>query len=106
MFIENTQPSSIAMGKYYFHGGLTEVDKKEFEAHLKARSLKKGFDLFVESGRLKVIGGEPKLTKAMVEKTYDLELLAKFKAREDNSAVVKGAIKKQMDMLELPKEGE
>jgi len=104
MFVENTKPNTVVVGKYIFHGGLTEVNKKEFDAHLKSHALKKSFDEMVELELLKVIGGEPKLTKAMVEKTYDMELLEKFKARSDNSSVVKGAIKKQMDLLDLPTE--
>jgi len=104
MFVENTRPNSLVVGSYVFHGGLTEVDKKAFDSHLKANGLKKSFEDLVEHGHVTVIGGEPKLTKAMVEKTYDLELLKKFKAREDNSSVVKGAIKKQIDLLDLPTE--
>ena len=50
-----------------FHGGLTKVDKKSFESMLKQQRVKKPFEEMVAEGLFNVIGGEPKLTKAMVE---------------------------------------
>ena len=53
-----------------------------------------------------VIGGEPKLTKAMIEKTYDLALLDEYEGYKGLNGVLKGAIKKQKALLALPDENE
>ncbi len=104
MFIENTRPNSVQVGSMIFHGGLTKVDKKSFEAMLKQKRVKKPFEEMVALGLFNVIGGEPKLTKAMVEKTFDLKLLEEYLTYPSATGVIKGAIKKQMELLELPAE--
>ena len=106
MFVENTQPNTRCVGDYLFHGGLNKVEKKEFEAHLKANSLKVPFEELVDRGVFVVIGDEPKLTKAMIEKTYDLGLLDEYEGYKGLNGVLKGAIKKQKALLALPEENE
>lgn len=106
MFIENTQANTRALGEHLFHGGLTKVDKKKFNAYLKREHLKVPFDKLVEEGVLKVIDDSPKLTKTMIEKTFDLDLLSEFEGYEGLNGVLKGAIKKQRELLALPDEKE
>jgi len=106
MFIENTQANTRALGEYLFHGGLTKVEKKEFNAHLKKEHLKVPFDKLVEEGVLIVLDDSPKLTKAMIEKTFDLDLLSEYEGYEGLNGVLKGALKKQRELLALPEEKE
>ena len=106
MFIENTQPNTRGVGEYMLHGGLNKVDKKKFESHIKANHLKVPFEQLVEAGVFVVIGDEPKLTKAMIEKTYDLALLDEYEGYKGLNGVLKGAIKKQKALLALPDENE
>ena len=103
MFVENKQPNSRMVGRYLFHGGLTKVDE-DFYKNLKKDHMDKSFGELEELGVLEVIGAEKKVTKAMVEKTFDLNILEEWAADKKLSGVIKGAVKKQIEVLTAPED--
>ena len=102
MFVDYKRPNSRQVGRFVFHGGLTKVDSKTFYDSLKKDNVKKSFDDLVEHGIFEVIGDKVKLTKAMIEKTFDMKLLTEYQSEKNLSAVLKGAVKKQIEALTLP----
>lgn len=103
MFVENTQSNIRAIGGLYLGPGVNEVAEMRWE-RLKATGYETGINKLVDSGVLKVMGTAAKVTIALVEKTYKKEILEKWLTSARGP--LKGAIKKQIELVKVEKTDE
>jgi len=96
MLVENTQPNTRAIGKVYLGPGLNEVEKSVWDA-LKSAGYAGPIKELERDGIIKVHAPDTKITIAMAEKTYDVAALRGW--LEDAKGPLKGAIKKQLDII-------
>ena len=100
MFIENTQPNTRAIMGLYLGPGVNEVVEMKWE-QIKAAGYDQSINKLVDAGVLKIMGAAAKVTIALVEKTYKIEILEKWLVGARGP--LKGAIKKQIGLVKVEK---
>jgi len=100
MFIENTQPNTRAIMGLYLGPGVNEVAEMRWE-QIKAAGYEDSINKLINAGVLNVMGAAAKVTIALVEKTYKIEVLEKWLG--DARGPLKGAIKKQIGLVKVEK---
>ena len=95
MLIENTEPCARQVGEIYLIPGVNQIDKKEWERHLD-NGYKRSIDKLLNVGILRIEPDE-KVTIALVKKTYKVDILEEWLS--EAKGPLKGAIKKQIDMM-------
>lgn len=100
MYIENTQANTRAIGGLYLGPGVNEVAEMEWEL-LKTKGFGGPIEKLINQGVLKVMGAASKVTIALVEKTYKIEVLEKWLVSARGP--LKGAIKKQIELVAVEK---
>lgn len=98
MLVENHQPCSRSIGGILLIPGINRLDKKDWDLQLN-RGYKKSVEGLFDDGILSMIE-DGKITVALVGKTLDPEILEDWLS--DAKGPVKGAIKKQLKLLEVP----
>jgi len=101
MLVEYTEPRSRSIGSLYLMPGINQVDDKRWDFITKESLFRNPVKMMINGGLLVVTDDREKLTIAMVEKTYDIELLSEWLANPKNKGPLRGAIRKQMQVLEV-----
>lgn len=97
MLVENHQPNSRKIGSLYLIPGINRIEKKDWDAEM-GKGYKKAINGMIEEGVLS-IQSEDKITIALVEKTYKVDVLEDWLS--DAKGPLKGAIKKQIKIMEV-----
>jgi hypothetical protein len=101
MLIEYTEAKSRSIGNLYLMPGINQVDDKRWDYLTKESNFRNPIKGMINQGLLVVTDDREKITIAMVEKTYDTELLSEWLANPKNKGPLRGAIRKQLQVLEV-----
>jgi hypothetical protein len=100
MLIKNTFERNKAIGDLYLIPGVNQVDEKRWANLLKGK-FGKPIRGLLEDGELEILNDgsdDGKITIKMIKETYDIDLLNEW--LDDAKGRIKGAINKQIEMLE------
>ena len=75
MLVEHTKAQSRSIGEIYLLPGFNKIDDKKWDELVKSPKWGKPVKGLIESGIIKVDDVRKKITIAMVEKTYNVDLL-------------------------------
>jgi len=98
MLIEHTRPQSRTIGAIELIPGYNKIDDKVWDAVANSPKWKKPIAGLVKDGIIKLDDVRKKITIAMVEKTYKVELLEEWLVKAKGP--LKGAITKQIELIE------
>ena len=100
MLVENTQPCARSIGSLILIPGFNQIDDARWEGLMSTRfgGPVKGL---LESGILKCQDAKAKLTIAVVERTYEPNLLNEWLADTSHKGPLRGALRKQLQAIEV-----
>lgn len=82
----------------YLGPGVNEVAEMRWE-QIKSAGYEDSINKLVDAGVIKIMGAAAKVTVALVEKTYKIEILEKWLG--DARGPLKGAIRKQIGLVKV-----
>jgi hypothetical protein len=98
MLVKNNLPNNRSIGDLYLNPGVNEIDPKRWD-NLMAKGYDRPVRGLVEDSILEIIVAD-KITISLVKETYDLSVLHNW--MDDAKGPLKGAIKAQLKLLDLP----
>ncbi len=101
MLVEHTNPCSLGIGKLHLIPGWQTVDNARWDAVVSSKQWGKAVKGYIAEKVINIKDEREKLTVAIVEKTFDLDLLTTWKADSGNKGPLKHAIKKQLQAMEV-----
>ena len=101
MLVENTEPRARSISNLYLIPGINQVDDRRWDYLTKESPFRNPIAQLINLGVLKVTDDREKLTIAMVEKTYNPDLLSEWLANPKHKGPLRGAIRKQMQAMEV-----
>ena len=101
MLIENTEPRARSISNVYLMPGINSISDKRWDWLTNSNKWKNPIKGLIEHGILKVTDAKEKLTIQIVEKTYNGDILSEWLADAKNKGPLRGAIRKQMKLLEF-----
>ena len=102
MLIENTKSQTRTIGELLLIPGVNKVTDSKWDEMVASKKWSKPIKGLIEDGILEVKDARQKLTIALVNKTYDVEVLREW--QETAKGTILGAIRKQLEALEIEKD--
>ena len=102
MLVENVKSQTMSVGGLILIPGINQIADKTWDELTKSGKWAKPIKGLIEDETLKVQDARQKLTIAMVNKTYDVNVLNEWAATAKGPIL--GAIRKQLDALDLEKD--
>lgn len=103
MLVEHTKPQSRTLGDIHLLPGFNKIEDTVWDELVKSKKWCKPIKGLIADGIIKVDDVRKKITIAIVEKTYDVGLLNEWLGKAKGP--LKGAITKQIDLMEARPEG-
>jgi hypothetical protein len=98
MLIEHTKPQSRTIGDIHLIPGFKKIEDKKWDDLIKNPKWTRPVKGLIAEGIIKVDDVRKKITIAMVEKTFNVDLLNEWLVKAKGP--LKGAITKQIDVME------
>jgi len=98
MLVEHTRPQSRFIGDIHLIPGFNKIPDADWDAVANSPKWARPIKGLIEEGIIKVDDARKKITIAMVEKTYNVDLLNEW--YEKAKGPLKGAITKQIAIME------
>lgn len=96
MLVEHTNPCSLGIGNLYLIPGWNQIDDARWDALVTSKKWGKAIKGYIKEEVINLKDNREKLTIAIVEKTFDPNLLSSWSADEKNKGPLRGAIRKQI----------
>ncbi|TDI74607.1 MAG: hypothetical protein E2O82_03750 [Betaproteobacteria bacterium] len=101
MLIDNKRPTTVSIGSILLVPGINSVDDGLWDTTLASKSWAKPIKGLIKDEQIKVMDDRKKLTIEMVKNTVDENLLSEWLANPAHKGPLRGAIKTQIEALEL-----
>jgi len=101
MLVENIRMAPRSIGDLILIPGYNQVSDVRWDTISTSDKWKKAVDALIESGQIVVSDTRKKLTIAVVQKTYDEDLLKSWEEDSAHKGPLKGAIKEQLIALRI-----
>ena len=100
MLVEHTKPCSLGIGNLYLIPGWNQIDDVRWDAVVESKKWGRAVKGLIKDGIISLKDNREKLTIAIVEQTFDLDLLSSWLADTSNKGPLRGAIRKQLKGME------
>ncbi len=102
MFVEHVNPNTRSVGGINLLPGINRIPDKQWDELAKSQKWAKPIKGLIEDGIIIVKDAREKITVALVNKTFDPELLDEW--METAKGPLLGAIRKQLEALKIEEE--